>query len=68
MIYMKPKINFERKGNTLNNIQQNIFRTQLILIVTLALFLGVAGILLNICFETQKRDRNLENVAEAIAI
>ncbi|MBQ8540269.1 MAG: Spo0B domain-containing protein [Clostridia bacterium] len=65
---MKPKINFERKGNTLNNIQQNIFRTQLILIVTLALFLGVAGILLNICFETQKRDRNLENVAEAIAI
>lgn len=43
------------------------FHAQIILIVTLALFLGVAGTLINIHFETQKRDRNLQNIAEAIA-
>ena len=60
MNYMKNKI-------TLKNIQQKFFRAQFILIVSLALFLGVAGTLLNIHFETQKRDQNLQNVAEAIA-
>lgn len=52
---------------TLKNIQQNFFRTQIILIVSLALFLGIAGTLINIHFETQKRDQNLQNVAEVIA-
>ena len=52
---------------TLKNIQQKFFRAQFILIVSLAIFLGVAGTLLNIHFETQKRDQNLQNVAEAIA-
>lgn len=52
---------------TLNKIQQKIFRTQLILILTLAIFLGGIGILLNLYFETQKRDQNLQNVAETIA-
>lgn len=52
---------------TLKGIQQNFFRAQLILIISLALFLGVAGTLINIHFETQKRDQNLQNVAEAIA-
>ena len=52
---------------TLKNIQQNFFRTQITLIVSLALFLGIAGTLINIHFETQKRDQNLQNVAEAIA-
>lgn len=52
---------------TLKDIQQNFFRTQLILIVTLALFLGMAGTVINIHFETQKRDQNLQNVAETIA-
>lgn len=56
-----------QKRATLKNIQQNFFRTQLILIITLALFLGVAGTLINIHFETQKRDQNLKNVAETIA-
>ena len=61
-----------RKGNTmkndsLTNIQKLIFRTQLILVVTLALFLGVGGVLINIHFETEKRDQNLRNVAGAIA-
>ena len=57
----------ENRRNTLNNIQKRLFRTQMILIVALAIFLGSAGILLNIYFENQKRDQNLQNVAEAIA-
>ena len=52
---------------SLQKIQQKMFRTQLILIVTLALFLGAAGTLINIRFDTQRRDQNLNNVAEAIA-
>ena len=39
------------KANTLHHIQQLFFRTQIILIVTLALFLGAAGIFINIHFE-----------------
>ena len=56
----KPRI-------SLNGIQKLFFRTQLILIISLALILGVAGTLINIHFETEKRDQNLQNVAEAIA-
>ena len=56
----KPRI-------SLNGIQKMFFRTQLILIISLALILGVAGTLINIHFETEKRDQNLQNVAEAIA-
>ena len=52
---------------SMKNVQQLFFRTQMILIVSLALILGVAGTLINIHFETEKRDRNLQNVAEAIA-
>lgn len=55
------------KHTTLKTIQQSLFRTQLILIITLALFLGIAGTLINIHFDTQKRDQNLMSVAEAIA-
>ena len=47
--------------------EQLFFQTQLILIISLAIILGVAGTLININFETEKRDRNLQNVAEAIA-
>lgn len=56
-----------RKKNTLKNVQQMFFRTQLVLIITLALFLGIAGTLIDIHFETEKRDQNLQNIAEAIA-
>lgn len=56
-----------KKKITLKGIQQKFFRAQFILIISLALFLGVAGTLINIHFETQKRDQNLQNVAEAIA-
>ena len=52
---------------TLKGIQQGFFRVQMILINSLALFLGIGGTLINIHFEKQKRDQNLRNVAEAIA-
>ena len=52
---------------TLGSIQKMSFRFQILLIVTLALFLGVAGSLINVQFETKRRDQNLQNVAEAIA-
>lgn len=52
---------------TLKGIQQGFFRVQMILIISLALFLGIAGTLINIHFEKQKRDQKLRNVAEAIA-
>ena len=57
----------KNERRTLKKIQQSFFKIQLILIVTLAVFLGVAGILININFETQKRDQNLQNVAQTIA-
>ena len=59
--------NAGNKRNTLKNIQKLFFRSQMILIVTLSMFLGIAGILINIHFETKKRDQNLQNVAETIA-
>lgn len=57
----------EKKNNSLKSITKRLFRTQMVLILTLAVFLGGAGILLNIYFEHQKRDQNLINIAEAIA-
>lgn len=59
--------NRENKRITLKSLQHLYFRSQLILILSLAVFLGVAGTLINIRFENQKRDQNLQNVAEAIA-
>ena len=56
-----------KRGVSLKSIQHLFFRTQLILIVSLALILGIAGTLINIHFETEKRDQNLQNVAETIA-
>lgn len=67
---MKTKINkthSSQKKNSIRNIHKKIFYTQLILIITLALFLGISGTLINIHFEIQKRDQNLQNIAEAIA-
>ena len=57
----------KNQRNSLRNITQRLFRTQMVLILTLAVFLGGAGILLNIYFENEKRDQNLINIAEAIA-
>ena len=57
----------KKKPSTLKSIQRHLFRTQLILIISLALFLGAAGALTNIHFETVKRDQNLQNIAKAVA-
>ena len=65
---MSVKVKSSKKETyTLGSIQKMSFRFQIILIVTLALFLGVAGSLINVQFETKRRDQNLQNVAEAIA-
>lgn len=52
---------------SLKGIQHQFFRTQLILIISLSVILGLAGTFINLQFETEKRDRNLQNVATAIA-
>lgn len=57
----------QSKKNSLKYITRRLFRTQMVLMLTLAIFLGGAGILLNIYHENQKRDQNLINIAEAIA-
>ena len=62
-----PKNSNRADKTTLKNVQRLFFRSQLILVIFLAIFLGGAGTLVNIHFETQKRDQNLQNVAEAIA-
>ena len=59
--------NQKNEKTTLGNIQKMSFRFQIILIVTLALFLGFAGSFINVEFEIERRDQNLQNVAEAIA-
>ena len=67
---MKERKQQRTKSNkhvSLKSIQHLFFRTQLVLIVSLALILGIAGTLINIHFETEKRDQNLQNIAEAIA-
>ena len=56
-----------QKQISIKNIHRKIFTTQLILIITLALFLGISGTLINIHFEIEKRDQNLQNIAEAVA-
>ena len=61
------KQTLEKRRVSLKGIQHLFFRTQLILIISLALILGIAGTLINMHFETEKRDQNLQNVAEAIA-
>ena len=61
---MKKK---EFKPVSLKSIQKLFFRTQLVLIISLALILGIAGSLINLHYETEKRDQNLQNVAQTIA-
>ena len=59
--------NKEFKPVSLKSIQKLFFRTQLVLIISLALILGIAGSLINLHYETEKRDQNLQNVAQTIA-
>lgn len=68
VFYMPFKRNNQKNEKaTLGSIQKMSFRFQIILIVTLALFLGFAGSFINVQFETERRDQNLQNVAETIA-
>lgn len=67
MIEKRKKKQKNEERVTLKSIQQSFFSVQLVLIVSLALFLGIAGTLINIQFENQKRDLNLQNVAQTIA-
>ena len=55
------------KRESSGNIQKTLFRSQFLLIISLALILGLSGIMININFETKKRDQNLKNIAETIA-
>ena len=64
---IKKKLKNPQKQISIKNIHRKIFTTQLILIITLALFLGISGTLINIHFEIDKRDQNLQNIAEAVA-
>ena len=63
----KDRAKGEAAHSSVGSIQKQFFRSQLVLIITLALILGLAGSLINLHFETEKRDQNLRNVAETIA-
>lgn len=67
MSIIKEKKNKQSSKVTLKGIQRMLFRSQLILIVTLAILLGAVGTVINLRYETEKRDRNLQNFAETIA-
>lgn len=56
-----------KEKNTLSMIQKKFFRTQMILIISLSVFLGIANMGVNVYFEQQKRDRNLQNIADTIS-
>lgn len=50
-----------------HKLRRDIFRSQLTLILILAVLTAAAGIGLNIGAESRRRDQNLQNVAESIA-
>ena len=53
--------------SSLTKIQRKISTTQIILIVSLSLVLAVVGILINIRFQRERIDKNLQNISETIA-
>ena len=53
--------------SSLTKIQRKISTTQIILIVSLSLILAVVGILINIRFQRERIDKNLQNISETIA-
>lgn len=60
-------MNMKTKRQTPGGMQREIFLTQTVLILALAVVLAVAGILVNLRAEAARRDQNLRNVAEAVA-
>ena len=57
----------KNKHTSIKNIHKRIFTVALVLILSLALFLGISVTLVNLQFEIEKRDQNLQNIAEVIA-
>ncbi len=56
-----------RRRVGMKTIRRKFFWTQMIIIVTLSLLLGVAGTAMNLYSEMNKRDQNLQNAAEAVS-
>ncbi len=54
------------KNSTMGCIQKRIFRSQLVLIISITLVLGVAGLLINVNYENEKRDQTLKNIADTV--
>lgn len=57
----------QTRHTTIGSIQQRIFRSQLVLTLSLTLFLSVAGALISLHFETEKQDRSLHSIAATAA-
>ncbi len=57
----------KNESHSLKHIQRKISATQIILIVSLSIILAVVGALINIRFERDKIDKNLQNISETIA-
>ena len=63
MIAMKNK----KKNKNITNLHKKIFVSQVLLIVSLTIVLACTGVILNTRAESEKRDQNLNNIAETIA-
>ena len=57
----------KEKETAMKTICRKFFWTQMIIIVTLSLLLGVSGTVMNLYSEMNKRDQNLQNAAEAVS-
>ena len=58
---------FSNSKKSLAKIQRKISVTQIVLIVSLSLILAMAGLVINIHFQREKIDNNLQNISETIA-
>ena len=58
---------FSNSKKSLAKIQRKISVTQIVLIVSLSLILTMAGLVINIHFQREKIDNNLQNISETIA-
>ena len=58
---------FSNSKKSLAKIQRKISVTQIALIVSLSLILAMAGLIINIHFQREKIDNNLQNISETIA-
>lgn len=56
-----------RKEKSNRGLQRDIFRTHVILLIAVAIVLSIVGLGISLRAETQKRDLNLQNIAQSIA-